>query len=127
MSKKDIENENDFENSICNEYAKQFALRLSTLRDGKGSSAREMSLALDLNHSYINSVENLKFYPTADNIFRMCEYLGVTPSEFFSPIDGQKKDKRAEIHALLALLNDRQVEAIYTILSDLTIRNASEQ
>lgn len=124
MSKRDKEIENELENSVCDEYAKEFALRLSTLRDSNGSSAREMSLALDYNHSYINSVENLKFYPTTDAVFRICEYLGVTPAEFFSPINGKKKDKRAELHELLALLSDNQIEAIHAIASDLAKGNS---
>ena len=127
MSKRDQEIENEFENSLCNEYAKEFALRLSPLRDSHGSSAREMSLALDYNHSYINSVENLKFYPTTDAVFRICEYLNITPAEFFSPINGTKKDKRAELHELLALLSDSQVEAVHTIVSDITKGNSLDR
>ena len=37
-----------------------FALRLSALRQQKGVSAREMSLALGQNTNYINRIENGK-------------------------------------------------------------------
>ncbi|MDY4880683.1 MAG: helix-turn-helix transcriptional regulator, partial [Gemmiger sp.] len=41
-----------------------FALRLSALRQQKGVSAREMSLALGQNTNYINRIENGKNYPS---------------------------------------------------------------
>lgn len=60
-----------------------FALRLSALRQQKGVSAREMSLALRQNTNYINRIENGKNYPSMQSFFYICEYLGVTPQEFF--------------------------------------------
>ena len=61
-----------------------FALRLIKLREQKNVSAREMSLAIGQNENYINGIENKKNYPSMDNFFYICEYLGVTPSEFFA-------------------------------------------
>ena len=60
-----------------------FALRLSALRQQKGVSAREMSLALGQNTNYINRIENGKNYPSMQSFFYICEYLGVTLQEFF--------------------------------------------
>lgn len=60
-----------------------FALRLSAFRQQKGVSAREMSLALGQNTNYINRIENGKNYPSMQSFFYICEYLGVTPQEFF--------------------------------------------
>ena len=60
-----------------------FALRLSALRQQKGVSAREMSLALGQNTNYINRIENGKNYPSMQSFFYICEYLGVTPQKFF--------------------------------------------
>ena len=60
-----------------------FALRLSALRQQKGVSAREMSLALGQNTNYINRIENGRNYPSMQSFFYICEYLGVTPQEFF--------------------------------------------
>lgn len=61
-----------------------FASRLIKLREQKDVSAREMSLAIGQNESYINGVENQKSFPSMDAFFYICEYLGVTPSEFFA-------------------------------------------
>ena len=63
---------------------KEFAVRLSRLRNLKGVSARDMSLSIGLSPSYINNVENCVAFPSMTVFFYICEYLGVTPSEFFN-------------------------------------------
>ena len=45
------------------EYEKAFCDRLRFLRNGKGISAREMSIALGQNVNYINLIENGKRFP----------------------------------------------------------------
>lgn len=62
---------------------KEFSLRLSQLRLRKGVSAREMSLDIGQSQNYINHIENCVAFPSMTVFFYICEYLGVTPSEFF--------------------------------------------
>lgn len=57
--------------------------RIAQLRMQKGVSARDMSLSLGQNDSYINRIENKKGLPSLTGLFCICEYLGVTPTEFF--------------------------------------------
>lgn len=57
--------------------------RIAQLRIQKGVSARDMSLSLGQNDSYINRIENKKALPSLSGLFYICEYLGVTPMEFF--------------------------------------------
>ena len=57
--------------------------RLAKLRMQKGVSARDMSLSLGPANNYINNVENKKTLPSMQSFFYICEYLGVTPQEFF--------------------------------------------
>ena len=57
--------------------------RLAQLRIQKGVSARDMSLSLGQSNNYINSIENKKSLPAMQSFFYICEYLGVTPAEFF--------------------------------------------
>ena len=57
--------------------------RLAKLRTQKGVSARDMSLSLGQANNYINNVENKKTLPSMQSFFYICEYLGVTPQEFF--------------------------------------------
>lgn len=64
-------------------YEEFFTKRLAFLRERKGVSAREMSLALGQNESYINRIENGKSFPSMQVFFYICEYLEITPMDFF--------------------------------------------
>ena len=57
--------------------------RITQLRMQKGVSARDMSLSLGQNDSYINRIENKKSLPSLSGFFYICEYLGITPKDFF--------------------------------------------
>lgn len=57
--------------------------RLAKLRSQKGVSARDMSLSLGQANNYINNIENKKSLPSMQSFFYICEYLGITPQEFF--------------------------------------------
>lgn len=61
----------------------EFIQRLSQLRLRKGVSARDMSLSIGQSPSYINNVENGVNYPSMAVFFYICDYLGITPKEFF--------------------------------------------
>ena len=60
-----------------------FPKRLAELRQEKGVSARDMSLSLGQSQSYINKIENNYAMPSMQGFFYICEFLGVTPAEFF--------------------------------------------
>ncbi len=64
-------------------YEEDFALRLAKLRTQKGVSAREMSLSIGANSGYINNIETGKALPSMSNFFFICDYLGISPMEFF--------------------------------------------
>ena len=65
-------------------YEDFFAERLAALRIQKNVSAREMSLAIGQNPSYINRIENKQTFPSMQGFFYICEYLEITPQEFFN-------------------------------------------
>lgn len=60
-----------------------FVERLTSLRSQKNVSAREMSLALGQNGSYINRIENKQALPSMQAFFYICEYLQISPKDFF--------------------------------------------
>ena len=64
-------------------YEDFFVERLTSLRNQKNVSAREMSLALGQNGSYINRIENKLALPSMQAFFYICEFLDITPQEFF--------------------------------------------
>lgn len=49
----------------------------------KGVSAREMSIFLGKNDSYINRIINGKMMPTMESFLEICEYFEIEPWEFF--------------------------------------------
>ncbi len=65
------------------EYSDFIYQRITELRELKGVSAREMSLALGQNSNYINKLENKEYLPSMQVFFYICEYFKITPSEFF--------------------------------------------
>ena len=62
---------------------KDFARRLTQLRMGKNVSARDMSLSIGQSAGYINNIENGVNFPSMTTFFYICDYLGVTPEQFF--------------------------------------------
>ena len=62
---------------------KELSDRLSSLRINKGVSAMDMSLSIGQSAGYINNIENGVNYPSMQVFFYICEYLGITPREFF--------------------------------------------
>lgn len=63
---------------------KQFGDRLAELRLQKDISARDMSLSMGQNSSYINHIENQRVYPSMESFFYICEFLNISPFEFFN-------------------------------------------
>lgn len=57
--------------------------RISELRSKKGVSEYKMSLDLGHSKSYIQSISSGKALPSFSEFLYICEYLGVTPKDFF--------------------------------------------
>jgi len=97
---------------------KDFSLRLAQLREKKGVSARDMSFSMGQNPGYINNIESGKSMPSLSGIFYICDYLGVTPSEFFD-MEVQNPTRLKEIVANLKRLDDRQLDMISSLVKDI--------
>ena len=100
---------------------KDFAIRLARLREKKGVSARDMSLSIGQNPGYINNIETGKSKPSLDGFFFICEYLGVTPSDFFDT-ESANPSKLDSIVKDMKKLNDQQLETIAMLVKDLIKR-----
>lgn len=100
-------------------YSENFKDRLTKLRITKGVSARDMSLSLGQNPSYINTIESGKALPSMTVFFYICEYLDIEPKEFFD-IENKNPKKLNEIIHNLEKLNDEQLTHIGAIIKDLT-------
>ena len=99
--------------------AKEFALRLAKLRQLRGVSARDMSLSMGQNHGYINNIETGKVMPSLTGFFYICEYLQVTPSEFFDT-DSNDPEQIRTIAKDLKKLSPSQLASVADIVHGLT-------
>ena len=97
---------------------KEFAERLASLRMRKNVSAREMSLAIGQNESYINRIENKVCYPSMQCFFYICEYLDISPSDFF---DTGKVDptKLQKVYESITQLNEEQLDIVNSVVNGL--------
>lgn len=75
---------------------KDFSLRLAQLREKKGISARDMSLSMGQNPGYINNIELGKSMPSLSGFLYICDYLNITPRDFFD-MDSHNPSKVNEI------------------------------
>lgn len=100
------------------DYIEWFYTRLTQLRLQKGVSARDMSLSLGQSESYINKIENKRTLPSLTGFFYICEYLGITPQEFFN--DGALSPQRSqELLHQIERLSPEQTEHILLLVNDL--------
>lgn len=90
---------------------KDFAERLIELRGNAGVSAREMSLALGQNQSYINNIECARSFPSLTGFFYICDYLKITPAEFFETGTANPAQLN-ELIEKLKKLNAKQLETL---------------
>lgn len=99
-------------------YEKQFAQRLAELRTQKGFSARDMSISIGQNPGYINRIENGRSFPTMANFFYICEYLHVTPKEFFD-FDTQPASRTSHLNQQVRRLSDAQLNALTALVDSI--------
>ena len=85
-------------------YEEMFPYRLAKLRNNKGVSARDMSLSIGQNAGYINNIETGKALPSMASFFYICEYLGITPKDFFD-FEAQDPVMQKELIAKIKLLD----------------------
>lgn len=85
--------------------------RISALLLQRGISAHKLSISLGHSGSYIRSITSGKALPSMTEFLAICEYLNVTPKEFFD--DGVEDP--AYLRGLIAdlkHLDAKQLEAV---------------
>lgn len=100
------------------DYEEQFIKRLIMLREQKGISARNMSLSIGQNANYINQIESKKTFPSMQNFFYICDYLDVTPEEFFA-IENKKPELFRQITDNIKLLDDDELYHLHGLVNAL--------
>ncbi|MCD8046792.1 MAG: helix-turn-helix transcriptional regulator [Clostridiales bacterium] len=97
---------------------KQFSMRLAQLRAKLNISARDMSLSLGQNPGYINAIENGKAFPTMSSFFYICEFLNVTPCEFFN-IENDALEKAQNLYDQINRLDEHQIDILTELVREL--------
>lgn len=100
------------------DYNDWFSKRLTELRLEKGVSARDMSLSLGQSESYINKIENKRTMPSMTGFFYICEYLDISPKDFFDT-DNSHPKHTDELVTAISLLPTEKAEHILQIVRDL--------
>ena len=99
-------------------YEEEFSTRLAKLRSKKGVSSREMSLSIGQNSGYISNIECGKALPSMSVFFFICDYLNITPSEFFD-MDSEDPEKINLLLKDLKQLNSEQLALITAMVKNL--------
>lgn len=110
---------NDFD---IGEY---FVNRLIKLRLQKGVSARDMSLSLGQNSSYMRGIESKRSFPSMSVFFDICDYFNISPMEFFD-VKNKNPHKTSELIRLSQDLNDDLMEHLIAITKVLAINQSKE-
>lgn len=98
-------------------YEAYFSERLAYLRMQKGVSARDMSASLGQASSYINNIENGRSFPSMKAFFSICQFLEVTPQEFFDQENTNPPKVQDFVNELKAL-NPKTMDHFLTLIKD---------
>ena len=101
------------------DYAAWFPERLAALRMQKGVSARDMSLSLGQSESYINKIENKRTLPSMTGFLYICDYLSITPQDFFN-VHVAAPEINKMLISELEKLTPEQAQHILQIVKDIT-------
>lgn len=94
-------------------YEEFISQRLAQLRAQKGVSARDMSLSIGQSSNYINTIENKKSLPSMSVFFYICEYLSITPKQFFDEKDTSPLTNSRLIQVIQGLREDDRITLLY--------------
>ena len=95
------------------DYEAFIAERIAQLRAQKGVSARDMSLSIGQSENYINMIENRRALPSVSVFFYICEYLNVTPQDFFEQGNAYPK----LLNDLISVLKTLDQDALGNLLA----------
>ena len=90
--------------------------RLAELRIQRNVSAREMSISLGHGAGYINSIENGHALPSVVMLFEICDYLDITPKEFFEYTDRTEIASEARLTETYRKLGNEEREILMRIM-----------
>ncbi len=97
------------------EYTDFVRSRITELRLEKDVAEHKMSLELGKSGSYIRGITNGSSLPSLKELFNIIDYFGMTPSEFFAPLEN-KDSSYARLCDRLRSLNEADLEKVCTFV-----------
>ena len=94
--------------------------RISVLRTKQGISEYKMSLDLGHSKSYIQSISSGKALPSLSEFLYICEYLGVSPKEFFDT-DLESPQLLHQLNKLSTTLSDDDLKLLIGLAQRLNV------
>ncbi len=95
--------------------------RITELRTRKGVSEYKMSLDLGHSKSYIQSISSGKSMPSFSEFLYICEYLGVTPKDFFDR-ENAEPQLVCKLSSLAKALPAEDLSALILMAERLTVK-----
>lgn len=88
--------------------------RIAALRTARNISARDMSLSLGQSTNYINSIENKHSLPSMSMFLYICDFLGISPRDFFDE-ENECPELAARIGEVLKKLDREGLEIVLAV------------
>ena len=102
-----------------------FGPKLRALRKAHGQSAAQLGNLIGISKTAVYHYENGKNTPTHKHLLAICELYNIKASSlFFGENENDSPD--ADIHNMVALLNDQQKNAVRLFLQTLTVGVSEE-
>ncbi len=102
---------------ICLER-EEFCRRMVQLRMNKGMSARDLSLSIGQSPNYINSIESGDNYPSMATFLYICDYLAISPKDFFD-MESTDPSKAKELYEAAKSLPNDQLDLLIALAKGL--------
>ena len=94
---------------------REIVTRINYFRVEKNVSARDLSLSIDKNESYIAQLENRMFNLSVNALMSILDVLGVEPEEFFAK-DYRNYKKNIVLNGEYDGLSDEQKEVVLSVV-----------
>lgn len=97
-------------------YNELLRIRLLSLLNTKGLSEYQVSLDLGRSQGYLHSITSGKNLPSMEAFFDICDYFGLTPSEFFDS-ELNNPTLTHKINQYIKKLNDEDLILLLSVLN----------
>ena len=100
--------------------------RVTTLRLAKGISEYSLSKNIGKCNNYINKVSSGTITPTIPTLSLICDFFGITLSQFFQDESTYVSPVAAQVASRLPALNEEQLQSLLVIIQSMEVSGKPE-